>query len=171
MTHTGTQKRREKGERREGRRGRRKTIHSAQRERWLSVDMNGQVRGLLQPLGVVRVLPTQQPCAPDPPSTEVLCSGIPSPGAWTNLGQLGEGLAGFSQMQVSRGNDQGVCGGSKESQGMAHPDGIVHPLPPPPERALLTAPRPSSSFRPASDFSALDRLRSPPPHFYENALR
>lgn len=125
--------------------------------------MNGQVRGLLQPLGVVRLLPIQQPCAPDPPSTEVLCSGIPSPEAWTNLGQLGEGLAGFSQMQVSRGNDQEVCGGSRESQGMAHPDGIVNPLPPPPERALPTAPRPSSSFRPASDFSALDHLRSSPP--------
>lgn len=67
--------------------------------------MDGQVRGLLQPLGVIGVRPPQHPSAPEPPSTEVLCSGVPSPETWTNLGQLGKGPAGFNQMQISRRND------------------------------------------------------------------
>lgn len=74
--------------------------------------MNGRVRGLLQPPGVLEVLPTQHPSAPKPSATEGLSSGIPSPEAWAILGQLGEGLAGFSQMQTSGGSDQRAFGRS-----------------------------------------------------------
>lgn len=78
--------------------------------------MQGRVQGLLQPRGVLEVLPPRHPSAPEPPATEGLCPGIPSPEAWETPGQLGEGLAGFSQMRILGGVIKGPLGEAEKAR-------------------------------------------------------